>query len=598
MIAKPNIIVSQDKDKRTRYNLLSAQLKNERTSFEPDWQTCNDYILSRRARFFSSDANRGGRRNQKIIDNTGTLAVRTLRSGMMAGITSPAREWKRLTTQDPDLAEYSSVKRWLSVVNDRMTNIFLRSNLYNVLPLTYGDMGVFGIGGIIMEEDMDTVVRFYSVPIGSYWIANDELLRVRIYMREFRMTVRQIVGKFGRVDYNTQKIDWSNISDFVKTCWERGEYEVWVNVCHIIHPNDEYEPSRIDSKYSGKYRSCYYETGNTGATSHNYLKKGDDFKYLREKGYGYFPGLFPRWEVTGEDVYATSFPGIDAIGDIKQLQHGEKRSAQAVDKKIMPPMTGPTALRTQKASILSGDITYLDTREGQQGFRPTHEVDFSIREHEEKQQQVRLRIQRAFYEDLFLMLAQSDRREITAREIDERHEEKLLALGPVLEQLNQDLLDPLIDNTFDFMLRQGEIPPPPEELMQEGNNNLKVEYVSIMAQAQKLVGISSIERFAGFVTNIAAQTGQPQILRKVNIDQMIDVYGNRLGVDPEIIRSDDDVEAIEAQDQKAQQAMVMAEQIKNAAGAARDLSQADLEKDSALKRLVDQSQAGQLAQGA
>ena len=231
-----------------------------------------------------------------------------------------------------------------------------------------------------------------------------------------------------------------------------------------------------------------------------------------------------------------------------------------------------------------------------QGFKPSHDVDFSLREHEEKQAQIRQRIQRAFYEDLFLMIAESDRREITAREIEERHEEKLLALGPVLEQLNQDLLDPLIDNTFDFMVKQGFVPEPPEELQQEGQRKLKVEYVSIMAQAQKLFGISSIERFAGFVGGLIQQTGDVSIARKVNIDQMIDQYAERLSIDPTIIRPDEEVEAIAEQQNKAIQAQQTGEVIKNASGAARDLSQADLEKDSALKRLVDQAQAGQLVQ--
>jgi len=85
-----------------------------------------------------------------------------------------------------------------------------------------------------------------------------------------------------------------------------------------------------------------------------------------------------------------------------------------------------------KASILPGDITYQDVREGQQGFKPVYQVDPRINELEQKQAQVRQRIQRAFYEDLFLMLANDYRNDRpTAREIDERHEEKLLALGPV-----------------------------------------------------------------------------------------------------------------------------------------------------------------------
>lgn len=206
--------------------------------------------------------------------------------------------------------------------------------------------------------------------------------------------------------------------------------------------------------------------------------------------------MAPRWEVAGEDSYGTDCPGMMSLGDNKQLQVGEKMSAQAVEKMIKPPMIGPTSLRQQKASILPGDITYVDTREGMQGFRPAHEINFNISALEAKQDQVRMRIKSAYFEDLFLMLASSDRRQITASEIDERHEEKLLALGPVLEQLNQDLLDPLIDNAYAIMDAQGYIPPAPEEIAGQA---LKIEYVSIMAQAQKLISIGSVDRFSGFV---------------------------------------------------------------------------------------------------
>ncbi len=145
-------------------------------------------------------------------------------------------------------------------------------------------------------------------------------------------------------------------------------------------------------------------------------------------------------------------------------------------------------------------------------------------------------------------MANSDRRNITATEIEERHEEKLLALGPVLEQLNQDLLDPLIDNTFAFMAQQGLIQPPPEEVQGAG---LKVEYISVMAQAQKLVGLSGLERFAGFTMNMAQ--ANPQVLQKLDFDQMIDMYGDMTSVPPSVIRSDEEVEQIRQAEAQAAQ---------------------------------------------
>lgn len=564
--------------KRDRYEVLRSQLELERSSFIGHWRDVGDFILPRRPRFNVYDVNKGDRRNQKIIDSTATLAARTLRSGMVGGITSPARPWFRLTVEDPDLAEYYKVKRWLSTVSDRMGKVFLRSNLYNSLPIIYGDTGVFGTAAMSIEEDFDDVIRTYPFPVGSYMIANDHKLKVNVFFRQFRMTVRQLIGKFGKKTSSGMP-DWSIFSERVKNLWDEGNLESWIDVCHVVQPNEDYDDGKMESKFK-KFSSCYYERGMVNGNP--YDMKGVD-KYLQEAGYDYFPILCPRWETNSEDVYGTSCPGFDALGDTKQLQLETKRKSQAIEKGVMPPMVGPTALRTSRTSILPGDITYSDEREGMKGFRAAHEVRIDLSHLTADISEIRYTIKRAFFEDLFLMLSQSDRREITAREIEERHEEKLLALGPVLEQMNQDLLDPLIDITFLMMLRQGKLPEPPEELQGRG---LDVQYLSVMAQAQKLVGISSIERFTGYITNYTSNTKDPTMVRKFNASKNLEDYADRLGINPSNIRSDDEVAEIAAKEQKQQQAMMAAEQMAAGAKAAKDLASADMEGDNALTRLT------------
>lgn len=567
--------------KRARLELLRSEMLNERSSFESHWRDLSDNILPRRSRFYTSDVNRGDRRNQRIIDSTATLAVRTLRSGLMSGVTSPARPWFRLETSDPELSDASAVKYWLYDVTQRMHIVFARSNLYNTLPIIYGDMGTFATSAMLIEEDFRNVIRTYAFPIGSYCIANDDNMRVRVFQRDFRLTVRQLVDKFGGLNPDgSGEVDWSNFSPYIKEMWMRGQYENWVDVAHVIQPNDQYDPKKLGSEFK-KFSSIYYERGTNG-NPNDYTTAPDTF--LSQKGYDYFPVLCPRWEVAAEDIYGTNCPGMEALGDIRQLQLGERRGMQAIEKMVNPPMTGPTSMMNQKTSILPGDITYVDIREGQTGFRPAHEVNPRIQELEMKQQQVRQRISRAFYEDLFLMMAQSDRRDITAREIEERHEEKLLALGPVLEQLNQDLLDPLIDITFDMMLRQGLIPPAPQELQ---GQKLKVEYISIMAQAQKMVGISSVERFAQFVTQVGSVS--PTALDKVDSDEMIDVYGDMTSVPPRILRSDDDVASIRNARAKAQAAQAASEQAVNVSKATKNLSDSNVQSDNALSRILDKA---------
>lgn len=574
--------------KRQELDILRAQLDNERLSFLPHWRDIGDYVVPRRPRFQTSDTNRGDRRNQKIIDSTATLASRTLRSGMMSGVTSPARKWFMLTTPNPELAENANVKAWLYESSQRMQNVFLKSNVYNVLPIIYGDMGNFGTSAAYIEEDAEDVIRLYPFPVGSYMISNNNRLKVDCFVREFRLTVRQLVEQFGTRSASGE-IDWSNFSTHVKKLFEQSQLETWIEVVHVIRPNPDFNPKKLQSKYK-RFESLYYESGSLGSSGLNYINNEPDL-FLRESGYDYFPILCPRWEINAEDVYGTDCPGMVAIGDVRALQIMHKRKAQAIEKMVNPPMVGPMSLRNSKATILPGDITYSDERDGQKGFRPAHEVNMRINELVGDIQEHQARIRRAYFEDLFLMLAQSDRREITAREIDERHEEKLLALGPVLEQLNQDLLDPLIDITFQIMFKNGLIPTPPNELQ---GVELKIEYQSVMAQAQKLIGIAGVERFAGFTSQLV--TADPKTLDKINMDQLVDVYADITSIPPGIVRTDEEVATIRNKRDEAMQAQAQQEQMVQSSIAAKNLAQSPTDGDNALNELINTAKAGNLVQ--
>jgi hypothetical protein len=197
-------------------------------------------------------------------------------------------------------------------------------------------------------------------------------------------------------------------------------------------------------------------------------------------------------------------------------------------------------------------------------------------------QDVRGRISRSFYEDLFLMMQNDLRSNMTAREIQERHEEKLLMLGPVMEQLQNELLEPLIDLTFDAMLEQGLIPPPPEEL---GGAELGVEFVSVLAQAQRAVGSSSVDRFLGNVGAVAQM--RPEVLDKINADILVDRYADMLGVDPNIIVATEKAEALRAARNKAMAAREQAAVMQQSSMTAKNLAAAKTTEPSALTDVMN-----------
>lgn len=554
-------------DRRVRIEMLCAQLRQVRTSFEPHWKECAQFTRPRTGRWWVQDTNRGDSRNGNIIDSTATFAIGTLSSGLMAGVTSPARPWFRLTTPDPEMAEQADTKEWLHTVTSRMQTVFLRSNLYQILPTAYTSLGIFGLAGAFLEEDDETVIRLTHLPVGSFWIGNDKKGRVRVYARHFTMTVRQVVEKWCQDPENPSILKLEKLSQSTRNLWDSNSLETPVEIQHVVYPNPLFDGVKKTAKHK-PFAEVYFEPGATPDGTRS---------FLAESGYDEFPGLFPRWDVEGEDAYATSCPAMVALGDIKQLQTGERRGLQAIEKKVNPPIQAPTSLKTARPSILPGEITYHDERDAKSGMRAIHEVNLGIEELEMKQDQIRFRIRRAFFEDLFLMLANTNRRQITAREIDERHEEKLLALGPMLERLNQDLLDPLIDRTFNIMLRRGLIPPPPESLQ---GVDLKVEYISMMQAAQKMVGIGGLERITGYVITLAQ--AKPDVIDKFDFDQAIDEYAEMSGVSPRVIVPDDEVAEIRAGRAEMQMAQANQEMAMNRAKEVEALAKAKLDQPSAL----------------
>jgi hypothetical protein len=556
---------------RQRLDRRMSQLKTERDrGWLSLWRDISDYIAPDMGRWNLSDANEGKRRDQRIINSTSRAALKILASGMFSGMTSPSRPWFKLATPDAALMEFGPVKSWLHQAERVMQDVFARSNLYNVLPTLYGELGGFGIGAIACMPDDDEFVRFYNFTAGSYMAATSSRQQVDTLYREFRMTARQMEQQFGRdaMSQAAQSLLSSNP-------------DAWIDVCHAVEPNDKRDSGRPDNR-NMPFRSVYWEKG------------GDSDALLRQSGFQTSPIMVPRWDVNGENVYGHG-PGSVALGDTKALQLMEKRKAQMLEKLVNPPMGAPASLRGQRASILPGDITYLDMTNVGQQFAPLHEINPSaytalrgeIEAHEE-------RINSAFFVDLFLMISSMDDVR-TATEIAARKEEKMLMLGPVLERMNDELLDPLIDRVFNLMIEQSSprwsgllpgkplLPPPPQEL---SGMDLNVEYVSILAQAQKALGVAGIERVVGFAGNLAGI--YPDIVDKLNLDQAVDEYAGMSGVPPTIIRSDDEVGQIRKARADAAQAEAMNQQMLAGIQGAKLLSETDVSNDNALTALVGQ----------
>lgn len=538
---------------RERLTKRNAMLKQERSSWIPQYQEISEHIMPRSGRFFLQDRNKGERKHNKIYDSTGTRANRTLGSGMQAGANSPARPWMRMTTSDPKLDESPAVKIWLSEVGRLMMMIFAKSNTYRALHMGYEELGAFGTEADIVLPDYQNVIHHYPLTCGEYCIATDHRGIVNTLYREFEMTVDAMIGQFGK----------ENVSTTVKSMYDNGNIYAWIQVIQAIEPRVGRDTTKRDAK-NMPYSSIYFEPG------------GD--KILEESGFKQFRALCPRWSVSGGDIYGNS-PAMESLGDIKQLQHEQLRKAQGIDYQTRPPLQGPTTLKGHEIDSLPGGFSFVDSASPTGGIRTLFESNLDLGHLLEDIRDVRERINSTFYADLFLMLTNANKNGLTATEVAERHEEKLIMLGPVLERVYNEKHSPLIEMTFSSMVEADLVPPAPEELQ---GKELNVEFVSMLAQAQKAIATSAVDRLITHIGTLAVAKQDPSVWDKYDTDRDIDMYSDMLGVDPELIVAGKNVALIRDQRAKAQQAQAQSEQMVQATQAAKNLGSVNTAQPNAL----------------
>lgn len=525
-----------------------AALKLARTPYEAEWREIARYAQPSRSRFLNSEQNKNFKRtNRNIYNGHAILSFRTLTGGMTSGLSSPSRPWFRLTAYDADLADDQEVKLYLAEVERRIYAFLAGTNFYAAVKAGYGELGMFGTEACVMVEHWREGAVCHALTVGEYWIGLSDAATADTLYRRAPMTVHQTVQAFGL----------DNVSPFVRGRYDSSNYDVQVPIIHAIEPNTEQQPDALDAK--GKpWRSMWWEEASS---------REQDM--LRVSGFDDQPFWAPRWDTTGGDTYGSS-PGFDALPDMREMQLQTKRKSEATDFLVHPEKVAPAALKLTgqprnivAASSVDKDQVFVPYQ------MPYQAVEAIINDVERSQQAV----DRLTYADLFLAI--TNMQGIQPRNIEEiasRNEEKLTQLGPVIERVNSEKLEVAIDRTYGIMHRAGMLPPAPDALQ---GKPLRVDFVSILAQMQRMVGIGQIERTVGFVGNLAASF--PDAADRLNIDETIDEYADRAGAPPKILRSVDDANAIRQQRaQQMQQAQMaaMMPAVKDGADAARLLSEA------------------------
>ncbi len=533
-------------------------MKSVRSDYEQEWKDIARFAQPARSRFLSSDSNRTGKRrqaNKRLMDSHGIEAFRTLTNGMTSGLSSASRPWFTLTLDDEELTEAASVKAWLSDVERRMYSFLAQTNFYGAVKSGYAELGLFGTEACVMMEHRTQGAVCHSLTAGEYWIGLSDAMVPDSLYRMCTMSVRQVLQMFG-----------NRASKRVRDAYDQSNHDMPVVLWHAIEQNKDF-------------------TGDLGskAWSSLYWEEQADQKegLLSDKGFDEQPFWAPRWDVTGGDTYGYS-PGMEALPALRELQMQVKRRNEAIDLMVHPEKVVPAGMKLtgQPRNIVSA--SNVDKDSILIPYQMPYQAVAAIGEQETK---VKEQINSLSYADLFNAI--TNMQGIQPRNVEEiasRNEEKLTQLGPVIERVSNEKLEIAVDRTFGIMLRGGLLPEAPEEL---SGQDLKVEFVSILTQMQRMVGIGQIERTTSFIGNLAGAV--PEVLDKLNTDEMIDEYAYRAGAPAKIIRGAAEVKDIRearAAAQQQQQTMGSMPAIQKGADAARLLSETDVNGEPLIDQLL------------
>lgn len=521
-----------------------AHLKELRAPFDSRYAELARFFLPFAGRFTPSDRDQDKSLNS-IIDNSGMRALSTLRSLLISGASSPAKPWFKLAMKERDLNESPRVSRYTAIATQELERAFREANIYRALASChYTEMPLFGTSAGLLLAHPDRAMWHHNLTCGQYWLAQDQYGVVDTIYRTFEMTAAQAVAQFGR----------DRVSRRVSRCVENGRPDESITVIHAIEPRQYRSPRRSDS-LDMPWRSVYIE------------ESADRDDVLEESGFRSFPALTPRSDTFGGDVYGRG-PGMVALPDNRALQHQQRRKANAIDYKSNPPLQGPSKF-SAAVDRRPGGYTPVDTPGQTPGIRTLFEANLDIRELNEDSDLVRRRIESAFGADAALMLYSVADTAKTAYEAAELRSEKFMILSPLLDSVHTELLRPLIDRGFELLFEAGRLPDPPPEL--EGQE-MDVEFVSLLAQAQRALGANATDRWLN--TLAALQQIDPAAADKLNVDSVIDDYAQMLGVNPNNVRTDEEVAEVR---RARAQAMAMQEQAavqRDAAAAVRDYAAA------------------------
>lgn len=487
----------------------------------------------------------------RLYDTTAMMANQTLASGMHSNITPMGATFA--TFEPPETAEAShDVKNWFLAATQTLHKELSKSNFHKAADEFYLDHGGFGTAAMFCRTGNNGRLVFETLEIGSYSILEGEDRQVDTLYRKYSLTPRQIIQHFGE--------------DAPATAKEKAEddasKDIPLEVLHAIEPREDRDPSKIDAvnmPYSSVFILC------------------ETKEVIRESGFEEKPFAVSRWRLWGKSPWGWS-PSYYALPVANQLNFLEQCIDVGVERAAFPAWMIPSTMKGEFDPRPHGQNIYDASMGGDQAMpqelKSSGRIDIAV----DREEQKRKIIRESFFEDLFRLLSRIDK-EMTAREVTELTVEKTTLFHPFFAGLTTEFLIPILTRAFAELLRAGKFGEPPQGLFtqtEEGwvMDEPDIEFSSRLAMALEMGEVSGILQAVDDL-NPMAQIMGPKIYNFLNPDKIGPKIARARGVSAEVMRTEEEMEALAEQQAEAEQAAAEAEQAQQLAGAVNSLGGAD-----------------------
>ncbi|MCD7896955.1 MAG: portal protein [Planctomycetaceae bacterium] len=546
------------------YRRRYAELQPEADELKPLWWELNEFVHPWSGRYLFSEAKamENIRRGERIYNSISFEVLRTAAAGLHGGLTSPARPWFEVSHPDEKMMENRDVKTWMHQVQTTIRSVLAKSNFYPTIHRLYYEALTYGQGVAIIDPHPTKGIQCRLLTCGEYVLANGADLDANTLYRRLAMTAAQLREQFGDL--------CPGFTRAVVEALARGRLSESFDVIHAVQP--------VGMFGEGLHPIFNYE-------SVYYLDQAEDPENQAILGwYGHRskPFVALRWDTISDSAYGFS-PGMMALADIRMLQTQELNECDGIEKEINPPLIAPASMKAlvNGGKLRPGQWLFepVTGASGDGGIRPAYQVRFDLQKSRLKIQDVTNRIRSTFFDDLFRAFL-FNQKQMTATEAAQRMEEKAMILGPVLERFQAELFDAVLDRVFHILFHEYGVIPPPPAIIQ--GDNLKIDYVGLLAQAQHQIGLTGTMNFIQSVIPILQVPEWRGAAVKVNAREIIDQLASANNVVPEATLTDEECDDIEAAQAAARQEAAAMEQLKGMADVARTAAETPLRNGTLL----------------